>query len=122
MVDGAEKNSLPLPGNRYLVADDENGTRKRMESPAYIRCYSKNRAFTGKRVATKLWVGDYTEGGSFENLAKSAEGIERIAVLRADVDNLGKIFLSGFRRKDGNDQYVTLSRTATLSRQLSLFF
>ena len=122
VVDGAEKNSLPLPGNRYLVADDENGTRKRMESPAYIRCYSKNRAFTGKRVATKLWVGDYTEGGSFENLAKSAEGIERIAVLRADVDNLGKTFLSGFRRKDGNDQYVTLSRTATLSRQLSLFF
>ena len=45
-----------------------------------------------------------------------------MSVLRADVDNLGKTFMSGFVDKKGNDRYVTLSRTATLSRQLSLFF
>ena len=30
--------------------------------------------------------------------------------------------MSGFVDKKGDDRYVTLSRTATLSRQLSLFF
>lgn len=42
-------------------------------------------------------------------------------VLRADVDNLGTSFVYGFRRGE-DERYVTLSRTAALSRQLSLFF
>lgn len=42
-------------------------------------------------------------------------------MLRGDVDNLGHAFVSGFK-ETGNGQYETLSRTAVLSRQLSLFF
>jgi CRISPR-associated protein Csm1 len=42
--------------------------------------------------------------------------------LRADVDNLGQAFVAGFDNPENNNRYVTLSRTATLSRQLSLFF
>lgn len=64
-----------------------------------------------------MWVGDYTTGQSFEELAKTSEGIQRIGVLRADVDNLGQTFVGGFDNK-----YTTISRTAALSRQLSLFF
>lgn len=56
----------------------------------------------------------------FEELAENAKGIKRIAVLRADVDNLGTTFVHGFKRGD-DDKYVTLSRTAALSRHLSLF-
>lgn len=37
--------------------------------------------------------------------------------MRADVDNLGQTFVAGFAGK-----YATLSRTAALSRQLSIFF
>ncbi|MDR0501205.1 MAG: type III-A CRISPR-associated protein Cas10/Csm1 [Coriobacteriales bacterium] len=112
------------------------------------RVYTKNRWDTGLNLATHLWMGDYTastwdatskEYAGISAYAKSgvtltqknadnAEdakdaatkqplGINRLAVLRADVDNLGTIFTSGLP-----DSKVSISRTATLSRQLSLFF
>ena len=61
---------------------------------------------------------------TFGELADQSEGVKRIAVLRADVDYLGRAFMKGFEREDKEDKYryVTISRYATLSRQLSLFF
>ena len=88
-----------------------------MPNDALVRIYGKNALYTGKNIATKLWVGDYNTGDTFEQLAESAEGIKRIAVLRADVDNLGQAIVSGFDGKVSG-----LSRTATLSRHLSIFF
>ena len=117
-----DKDALPLPENRYLAADTKESLLKRMESENYVRCYTKNEIYTGKHVTTKLWVGDYTTGDTFEKLAEQAKGVERIGILRADVDNLGTTFVYGLQRLDGDDKYVTLSRTSTLSRQLSLFF
>ena len=94
-----------------------------MENDDYfVRSYSKNKLYTGKHIATKLWVGDYSTGSTFEEFAREAEGISRIGVLRADVDNLGQAIVSGFHNAKNGDRYMTLSRTATLSRQLSLFF
>lgn len=116
------EDALPLPEDRYLLAVTKEELLKWMDTEQYVRCYTKNNVFTGKYVTTKLWVGDYTTGDTFEQFAEKAEGIERIGVLRADVDNLGTAFVQGFVRKDGEEGYVTLSRTATLSRQLSLFF
>ena len=52
----------------------------------------------------------------FGDLAEDSEGIKRWAVLRADVDNLGKIFSEGL----GEDR--TISRMSNLSFMLSLFF
>lgn len=117
-----EEGALPLSMNRYLVACDKANLLSRMEKDTYVRCYTKNDIYTGKHVTTKLWVGDYTTGETFEELAESSKGVDRLGVLRADVDNLGMTFVSGFQRKDGDDKYVTISRTAALSRQLSLFF
>jgi CRISPR-associated protein Csm1 len=48
-------------------------------------------------------------------IAEFAKGDKKLAVLRADVDNLGLIFSDGLRR-------YTISRIATLSRMLDLFF
>lgn len=87
-----------------------------------MRAYSKNALYTGKHIAAKLWVGDYAAKGTFEEYAKASEDIERIGILRADVDNLGQAFVSGFANPKNQNRYVTLSRTATLSRQLSMFF
>lgn len=115
--------SLPLPGDLWLIAESEDDLRNRMETDAasFVRAYAKNKAYTGLRVATKIWVGNYTAGLTFEELAaksiKDGCGIERLGVLRADVDNLGQTFVAGFR-----GECNTLSRTATLSRHLSLFF
>jgi CRISPR-associated protein Csm1 len=52
----------------------------------------------------------------FGDFANDSEGIKRWAVLRADVDNLGKIFSAGL----GEDR--TISRVSNLSSMLSLFF
>ena len=119
----AKTDGMPLPGGYYLIADDEKTLCRRMEKDNYfVRAYSKNALYTGKHIATKLWVGDYTTGDTFEAFAQKADGINRIGVLRADVDNLGQAIVSGFRNEKDGDRYMTLSRTAALSRQLSLFF
>ena len=113
-----EADGLPLPGGYLLLADNEKTLPKRMDKdPYFVRAYAKNKMYTGKHIATKLWVGDYTTGATFEQFAEKADGIKRIGVLRADVDNLGQTFVGGFSGK-----YSTLSRTAALSRQLSIFF
>ena len=114
---------LPLPGGYFLVADNAAQVRKRMvEDPYYVRTYAKNRMYTGKHIATPIWVGDYTTGQSFQEFAEQASGIDRIGILRADVDNLGQAFVSGFRDTENADRYMTLTRVAVLSRHLSLFF
>jgi CRISPR-associated protein Csm1 len=44
-------------------------------------------------------------------------GVPMLGVLKADVDRLGMIFQQGF-----SDQQRTIARTATLSRQIDMFF
>ena len=111
-----------LPFDRYMILESEEAVRERIASDqTYMRCYSKNRMFTGYNVATRLWTGDYHNGRTFEDMADGAEGIRRIGVLRADVDNLGQAFVSGFERT-GEEDYVGLSRSATFSRKMSIFF
>ncbi|GIV63106.1 MAG: hypothetical protein KatS3mg045_0445 [Bellilinea sp.] len=49
-------------------------------------------------------------------MEEQAEGIKRVGVLRMDVDNLGRIFAEGLGER------ATLSRIASLSFAVSLFF
>ncbi len=53
---------------------------------------------------------------SFEDIAKSSKGIQKIAMFKADVDNLGLIL------KNGMGEKMSLSKLASLSRQLHYFF
>jgi CRISPR-associated protein Csm1 len=82
--------------------------------------------FGREGVGLKLEAGTYAysingELATFEQLAESSKGISRIAVLRADVDNLGFAFMKGFEStKDLH--YSPFLLTAVLSKQLSLFF
>jgi CRISPR-associated protein Csm1 len=87
--------------------------------------------YTGLDFSTKLWVGDYISSSDLEDLAGQSKGIKRLAVLRADVDDLGSAFITGFERSgeqtgeqtpEEKYKYQTLSRTAAFSRQMSLFF
>jgi CRISPR-associated protein Csm1 len=52
----------------------------------------------------------------FDMLEGQAQGVERLGVLRMDVDNLGRLFSEGFK------DHATLSRIASLSLAISLFF
>lgn len=110
---------VPLPGDNYIIAERKEDLLNRIKKfpDSYVRIYAKNSFHTGIKVASKIWVGNYSAQPTFEQLIKKAKGIERLGVLRADVDNLGQAIVAGFDKK-----YTTLSRTATLSRQLSLFF
>lgn len=103
----------------------------------YIPIYSENdlsdealsRLEHGRKSeSTKEELFDTMEVGmpkTFLEIAKSSLnksennsenlGIEALGVLKADLDNLGKVFACGLRR-------LSISRMATLSRQLNHFF
>jgi CRISPR-associated protein Csm1 len=53
---------------------------------------------------------------TFEEIAKKAQGTHKLAMFKADVDNLGKIF------KDGLGEGKSISKIASLSRQIHYFF
>lgn len=104
---------LPLPDGKYLVFG------KISEA---IRIYRKNKADTSHHMCIRIWMGDYTGADTFEELAEEAEGIKRLAVFRADVDNLGTAFVKGFHNSVTGKNESSLVRTASLSKHLSLFF
>lgn len=119
-----EPDAVPLPCDAWLIAGNENEVRCIMEQTPdnLVRVYSKNKYYSGLKVATKIWVGNYSceSAQTTENQANAARvagAAQRIGVIRADVDNMGQAFTHGFEEK-----YNTISRTTTLSRQLSLFF
>ncbi len=117
---------------RWLYIVDQKSLEQ--FSRPIIRLYNKNEAQTGGFIATKLWLADYlynkrpNSPATFEELAKSncgkGQGINRLGVLRADVDNLGAAFIAGFVGSNSSApyKYATLSRYAELSRDMSMFF
>ncbi len=74
-------------------------------------------AITYKLVATHWPENDSRQGpATFEEIAERSTGVKKLAILRADVDNLGTIFRIGL------GQNATVSRVAALSTALSDFF
>ncbi|MDO5334873.1 MAG: type III-A CRISPR-associated protein Cas10/Csm1 [Coriobacteriia bacterium] len=121
---------LELPFGAELVLYRRD--RYLSERPLVRRVYTKNDWEAGIDFATHVWIGDYTadtDGQGVSSYAidaatieesetlEGSKGIKRLGVLRADVDNLGAAFANGFPCEK-----ASISRTATLSRALSLFF
>ncbi len=73
------------------------------------------------------YLGNYIPHKDFSEIVleacsdKKDCGSKMLAVLKADVDNLGKIFSTGLKRDDGIN-YNTVSRQSTMSRMFDLFF
>ena len=115
-------------GEAAFCFTDEAAARKRLaEEKAILRIYTKNESCVGLRYSTRLYVGDYAFSNSMQELVEKSQGIRRIAVCRMDVDDLGQAFVAGFENKQGESvverqHFVTISRTAAFSRQMSLFF
>lgn len=69
-------------------------------------------------VATYLFKGEMDEDPpDLEELIKGGFGLDRLGVVRLDVDRLGKVFTDAVPKTER-----TFSRMASLSRNLSLFF
>lgn len=85
-----------------------------------IHGYSCDFRFLGK------WDRSKESGGwEFDDFAANAKGTKRLGVLRMDVDNLGQLFIRGFNFPSIEGeirQMGSLSRVATMSRQLNQFF
>ena len=118
-----------LEGYVSILINDKSYILKNMDK--IHRYYAINSNYTGDKLCRNIWVGNYNiaENGKenlieFKNLVKKSKGIERLAVFRADVDNLGTLFQSGFEDKTSKEPYknVTLSKSVVLSRYLSDFF
>ena len=110
--------ALPLPFGKILVGADEKEALEYLRSGFYVRSYTKNRFYAQDFTATKLWIGDFRDKLLLEDYVESSEGINRLGIFRADVDNLGATFAKGPARKG----YSTLAHTMALSKSLSLFF
>lgn len=119
IISSHEENGMPIAKDEYVIAETEEELRTRMvqSTDTYLRSYGKNAFYMGHAVSTKLWVGDYSSAQTLAEFIDKGTGIHRLGVLRADIDNLGAAFVSGFSEK-----HQTLSRSATFSRKLSLFF
>lgn len=118
----SDENSVELPsakGKRYFsisnhyVNDDAERSAK-----VYYKYESKN--YSKTRFNNYAWQNDQDLPATFEDMAKVSQGIKRIAVLRADVDNLGSLFIKGFRNNLYDDFPLGLSMV--LSNQLNSFF
>ncbi len=119
--DYGEYHPLPLPFGKILLGVDNSTAQQCMQdNEHYCRSYTKNINNDDEFNHHHIFVGDYSYS-TLDTYASSAMGIKRMGIMRADVDNLGSTFASGFKQENV-DKYSTLSRSATLSRMLSLFF
>ncbi len=98
---------LVAPGTRYTVNVTPRVSSQDIDSPAFER-YAK-----GLKPRELPEAGDVKEFGLMQ---EQARGVKRLGVLRMDVDDLGDLF-----RWSMQDS-ATLSRVASLSFALSLFF
>ncbi|MGV2928384.1 type III-A CRISPR-associated protein Cas10/Csm1 [Macrococcus capreoli] len=119
------KKGLKMPFDKYLEATDKQIVEKAIQNQDVFKIYSKNNPHISESMSTNIWMCDYdfsslNEEDKKEGIASYAKrdiGIKRLGVVRADIDNLGKIFIAGIP-----ETLNSISRTATLSRQLSMFF
>lgn len=132
--DRGEGTRLPSTGQaKYLDIKplDQVEANMKMDSEFYKRVYSINEPMIGLDYSTNLWIGNYNKrhedmrAFEFAELASKSCGIKRLGVMRADVDDLGNAFTSGFEKKNwdkGKYDTISFSRSATFSREMTMFF
>lgn len=147
MEKNCEENSSKLKFPKYpkgsveiVFKNFETVEEVEKESDKFYRFYSINDDYFGKGNSRNIKIGNYNIKSTneekenslveFTELVKKGKGIERLAVLRADIDNLGTLFQTGFEDRgfvniDGEKEpykFVRFSKTVVLSRYLSDFF
>ena len=147
MEKNCEENSSKLKFPKYpkgsveiVFRNFETVEEVEKESEKFYRFYSINDDYFGKGNSRNIKIGNYNIKSTneekenslveFTELVKKGKGIERLAVLRADIDNLGTLFQTGFEDRgfvniDGEKEpykFVRFSKTVVLLRYLSDFF
>ncbi len=114
----------------HVCGMDESALARAQKSGKLRRYYAINQLALRDVLCRNIFIGNYNIKGEnqqlieFSKLVKRAKGISRLAVLRADVDNLGTLFQQGFADNSSKNpyQHLNISTSAVLSRYLSDFF
>ncbi len=114
----------PLPQNQTRKPEQVFADALLREARAQGPVVTAFRPFA--QLVPRTWPQDTKQEriATFDDLAEHSQGIKRWGVLRMDVDNLGHLFRDGFKRQQEGREVngLTLSRLASLSFALSLFF
>lgn len=101
-----------LGGMQVLLLEaGQNSPREALTTSAHS--FKKGLGLSRMPYTVPMNNGDVLE---FEKIANASEGIQHLAMFKADLDNLGAIFSSGL------GDSLSVSRYATLSRTLDYFF
>ncbi|MDR2828668.1 MAG: type III-A CRISPR-associated protein Cas10/Csm1 [Acholeplasmatales bacterium] len=119
-----------MPNDNYLFLFTKNEySSSNIDKSTIVFTYIKNDFINTYKNSASLFMCDYAAKDSHNNqlsiediikqgyIDNGNKGIKRIAVMKADVDNLGETFKNGF-----SNSLYTISRMTSLSSYLSLFF
>lgn len=123
---------IKLIGGIYLALDNGNPFRIN-EIKQALDCVALKSGgkYTNYPIAGYIPQKEKNDNMSFEDLADSSSitdengkrCVPMLGILKADVDNLGFIFSLGFKKqKNPDDDKMSVSRFAQLSRMLNSFF
>lgn len=73
-----------------------------------------------KHMANYIPIDKDNNALSFEDIAEKSKGSKKLALIKIDIDNLGYILKEGLKKDDTN--FDSISRIATLSRMIDMFF
>jgi len=121
-----EKLALPIFDRFPLTFDVSGNLLKLARRQELIRYWNisdepdSSKPILPHKMLTAYFPKENGELLTFEKMAESAEGIEALAAIKADIDNLGKIFQCGFQAN--NYEKFNLTKYVALSRMLNTFF
>ena len=109
--------------NRFKISFTENVD---IRDVSFHSCYRinlhKSKENNELDVLPELHYSNYTpDNKTFEEIAEDGSGLDALAVLKADIDNMGFIISEGFRSSKGKPK-LSMSRMVSLSRMVNWFF
>lgn len=105
------ENGCPVKGDPYVVSEIST-EHLDISAPYPVNL---------KPIANYIPTDEDGRVKTFEKIAERRKGYELLGYLKADVDNLGLLVSEGFKR-DNHGNLDSISRIATFSRQLEMFF
>ena len=109
-----ETSGIPIyPKMRIRVCGEET-YKSLLNENCVVRTYIKNDVENGCKC---IYVADYSAGKTVSDLVRFSKGVQKLGVVRGDVDNLGHAFIFGFEKARQN-----IFRAIAFSKSLSMFF
>lgn len=103
--------------SKSIDIDKDALTSPKLKQHIYFNdFFSLQDSAVNKPTTQKFYGGNWQGFDTYEDLIKESIGIDRLGVLRMDVDNLGKVFQDGLGTK------ATFGRVVQMSSMLDFFF